>query len=61
MYRYIVAERPESREESVFLRIKAVSFFGNDIEGVDYRDSEDINGTIPEMFTKCMALRRFLR
>lgn len=35
--------------------IKAVSFFGNDIEGVDYRDSEDINGTIPEMFTKCMA------
>lgn len=35
--------------------IKAVSFFGNDIEGVDYRDSEDITGTIPEMFDKGMG------
>jgi len=30
--------------------VKAVSFFGNDIEGVHYRDSKDIKGTIPEMF-----------
>ena len=35
--------------------IKAVSFFGNDIEGVDYRDSEDITGTISEMFDKGMG------
>lgn len=39
--------------------IKAVSFFGNDIEGCDYRDSEDITGTIPEMFEKGMGF--FLR
>lgn len=30
--------------------IKAISFFGNDIEGSDYRGSKDITGTIPEMF-----------
>ena len=35
--------------------IKAVSFFGNEIEGVDYRDSEDITGTIPQMFEKGMG------
>jgi predicted HTH transcriptional regulator len=30
--------------------IKAVSFFGNNIGGTAYRDSRDIEGTIPEMF-----------
>lgn len=30
--------------------IKAVSFFGNDIAGTDYRGSIDIVGTIPELF-----------
>jgi len=30
--------------------IKAVSFFGNDIENTDYRSSRDIKGTIPELF-----------
>ncbi len=35
--------------------IKAVSFFGNDIEGTDYRDSKDITGTIPELFEKGMS------
>ncbi len=35
--------------------IKAVSFFGNDIEGTEYRDSEDILGTIPQMFNKGIA------
>lgn len=34
------------------LCIKAVSFFGTDISGVDYRDSEDITGTIPEQFER---------
>ena len=34
--------------------IKAVSFFGNDIEGTEYRDSKDIEGTIPELFEKGM-------
>ena len=35
--------------------MKAVSFFGNDLGGTDYRDSTDIVGTIPEMFEKGMA------
>lgn len=35
--------------------IKAISFFGNDIGGCDYRGSVDITGTIPEMFDKGMA------
>jgi len=35
--------------------IKAVSFFGNDISGSDYRGSMDITGTIPEMFTRAMG------
>lgn len=35
--------------------IKAVSYFGNDIEGTYYRDSEDIKGTIPVMFDKGMG------
>ena len=34
--------------------IKAVSFFGNDLSGLDYRESIDIEGTIPEMFEKGM-------
>ena len=35
--------------------IKAVSFYGNDIGGTDYRDSVDITGTIPEMFAESMS------
>ena len=35
--------------------IKAVSFFGTDISGIDYRDSEDITGTIPEQFERGMS------
>lgn len=34
--------------------IKAVSFFGNDSAGTEYRDSIDIVGTIPAMFTDGM-------
>jgi predicted HTH transcriptional regulator len=34
--------------------IKAVSFFGNDIGGSEYRDSRDITGTIPDLFNKGM-------
>jgi len=37
----------------VFL-IKAVSFFGNSIGGSDYRESVDIEGTIPELFDSGM-------
>lgn len=32
--------------------IKAISFFGNDLSGLDYRESIDIEGTIPEMFDR---------
>ena len=37
------------------LCIKAVSFFGNDATGTEYRDSEDIVGTIPYMFERGMS------
>jgi len=30
--------------------VKAVSFFGNSIGGTDYRSSQDIEGTIPDIF-----------
>ena len=32
--------------------VKAVSFFGNEIEGRNYRSSRDINGTIPTLFER---------
>ncbi len=35
--------------------IKAISFFGNSIGGSSYRNSKDIEGTIPEMFDQAMA------
>jgi len=42
--------------------IKAVAYYGSDIEGTEYRDSEDIKGTIPQMFDKAMAfLKRNLK
>jgi predicted HTH transcriptional regulator len=34
--------------------IKAISFFGNSIGGLNYRDSQDIIGTIPDMFDESM-------
>ncbi|MEN6306113.1 MAG: RNA-binding domain-containing protein [Anaerohalosphaeraceae bacterium] len=37
------------------LMVKAISFFGNEIEGTLYRDSEDIKGNIPELFKDSMA------
>ena len=35
--------------------IKAVSFYGNEMSGLEYRDSKDITGTIPRMFNEGMA------
>lgn len=35
--------------------VKAVSFFGNDMGGLEYRDSKDFTGTIPRMFDAGMA------
>lgn len=35
--------------------IKAVSYFGNEIEGDAYRDSKNIEGAIPELFEQGMA------
>ncbi len=34
--------------------IKAVWFYGNDLSGKEYRDSRDIDGTIPEMYEQAM-------
>jgi predicted HTH transcriptional regulator len=42
--------------------IKAVSFFGNDIGGNEYRDSINMTGTIPELFKEGMRFfKGFLR
>ena len=35
--------------------IKAVSFYGNDMGGTQYRDSKDFYGTIPELFEQGMS------
>lgn len=37
--------------------IKAVAFYGNEMSGTEYRDSKDLEGTIPELFEQAM---RFL-
>ena len=37
---------------------KAVCFIGNSIGGTDYRDSEDIGGTIPDIYQRSMAFFR---
>lgn len=34
--------------------IKAVAFFGNDMGGTKYRDSKDMEGTIPELYDQAM-------
>lgn len=35
--------------------VKAVSFIGNDISSVEYRESRDITGTIPAMYQESLA------
>ena len=44
---------PELREPAFI--VKAVSFYGNEMGGLEYRDSKDIVGTIPRMFNEGMA------
>ena len=34
--------------------VKAVSFFGNELAGTQYRDSQEIMGTVPKMFDEVM-------
>jgi len=35
--------------------VKAVSFYGNSIGGLNYRDSRDMTGTIPEIFKESIS------
>ena len=35
--------------------VKAVSFFGNDLGGTQYRDTKEILGNMPQVYDKCMA------
>ena len=35
--------------------IKAVAFYGNDMGGLEYRDSKDIVGTVPLLFDQGMS------
>lgn len=44
---------PQQHEPSFM--IKAVSFYGNDMGGLEYRDSKDMTGTIPDLFSQGMA------
>lgn len=37
---------------------KAVAYVGDDPTGMEYRDSEDIDGTLPEQLAKCVAFLR---
>lgn len=46
-------KHPELHEPAFI--VKAVSFFGNDMGGLEYRDSKDITGTIPRMFEQGMS------
>ena len=46
-------KHPEMYEPSFI--IKAVSFYGNEMSGMEYRDSKDIYGTIPRMFNEGIA------
>jgi len=46
------------RDPQIFnpnLGMKAVSFFGNELEGTSYRDSQDIKGTARDLFDGGMA------
>ena len=35
--------------------VKAISFFGNDLAGTQYRDSKEILGNMPQLYDKSMA------
>lgn len=35
--------------------LKAVAFWGIDMAGINYRDSKDISGTLPELFERGMS------
>lgn len=37
------------------MMIKAVAFYGNDMGGLEYRDSKDIVGTVPQLFDQGMS------
>ena len=37
------------------LMVKAVSFFGNELAGTQYRDTKEILGNMPQVYDKCMA------
>ena len=37
------------------MMIKAVAFYGNDMGGLEYRDSKDIVGTLPHLFDQGMS------
>lgn len=45
----------EPRKYRPVFCVKAVSFYGNSIGGLNYRDSRDMTGTIPEMFRESMS------
>lgn len=35
--------------------VKAVSFYGNELSGTQYRDTKEITGNMPQIYDKCMS------
>jgi len=46
------AKKPQKYRQAFC--VKAISFYGNSIGGLHYRDSRDITGTIPDMYLESM-------
>jgi ATP-dependent DNA helicase RecG len=56
----MLAKRPQQFRPQ--FNVKAVSYFGNSLTGTEYRDRQDIDGRIPELYEGTMAfLLRNLR
>lgn len=49
----LFGKRPEEKKPSFI--VKAISFYGNDQSGENYRDSRDISGNIPQLFTSTIS------
>ncbi|MEA3464538.1 MAG: putative DNA binding domain-containing protein [Thermodesulfobacteriota bacterium] len=49
----LAGKEPQLRVPAFLIR--AISWVGNDPEGAAYRDSENIDGTLPEMYKNAMA------
>lgn len=49
----LAGKEPQRRVPAFVL--KAIAWIGNNPEGIEYRDSEDLTGTLPQMYKNSMA------